>query len=42
MPADERQATSQRLVRLRDWLDKGEKMLFGETTKGGSLPDRAN
>src|SRR5258705_11719076 len=27
MPADKRQATSQRLVRLRHWLDKGEKML---------------
>ena len=27
MPAEERQATSQRLVRLRHWLEKGEKML---------------
>ena len=27
MPADERQATRQRLVRLKHWLDKGEKML---------------
>ena len=27
MPAEERQATSQRLVRLRHWLEKGERML---------------
>jgi HTH-type transcriptional regulator, glycine betaine synthesis regulator len=27
MPADERNATRQRLVRLRHWLEKGEKML---------------
>ena len=27
MPAEERQATSKRLVRLRHWLEKGEKML---------------
>ena len=27
MPADERQATRQRLARLRHWLEKGEKML---------------
>jgi len=27
VPAEERQATSQRLVRLRHWLEKGEKML---------------
>ena len=27
MPANERQATMQRLVRLRHWLEKGEKML---------------
>ena len=27
MPADERQATRQRLLRLRHWLEKGEKML---------------
>ena len=27
MPAEERQATSQRLIRLRHWLEKGEKML---------------
>ena len=27
MPAEERQATSQHLVRLRHWLEKGEKML---------------
>jgi DNA-binding transcriptional regulator GbsR (MarR family) len=27
MPADGRQATRQRLVRLRHWLEKGEKML---------------
>ena len=27
MPAEERQATSQRLVRLKHWLEKGEKML---------------
>ena len=27
MPAEERQATRQRLVRLRHWLEKGEKML---------------
>ena len=27
MPAEERQATNQRLIRLRHWLEKGEKML---------------
>lgn len=27
LPADERQATRQRLVRLRHWLEKGERML---------------
>jgi HTH-type transcriptional regulator, glycine betaine synthesis regulator len=27
MPADERHATRQRLIRLRHWLEKGEKML---------------
>jgi HTH-type transcriptional regulator, glycine betaine synthesis regulator len=27
MPAEERQATSQRLIRLRHWLEKGERML---------------
>ena len=27
MPAEERQATRQRLARLRHWLEKGEKML---------------
>ena len=27
MPAEERQATRQRLIRLRHWLEKGEKML---------------
>ena len=27
MPLDERQATRQRLLRLRHWLEKGEKML---------------
>jgi hypothetical protein len=27
VPAEERQATRQRLVRLRHWLEKGEKML---------------
>jgi DNA-binding transcriptional regulator GbsR (MarR family) len=27
MPPEERQATSQRLIRLRHWLEKGEKML---------------
>ena len=27
MPADERHATRQRLVRLRHWLEKGDKML---------------
>jgi DNA-binding transcriptional regulator GbsR (MarR family) len=27
MPANERQATMQRVVRLRHWLEKGEKML---------------
>jgi hypothetical protein len=27
MPAEKRQATSQRLIRLRPWLEKAEKML---------------
>jgi hypothetical protein len=27
MPAEEQQATAQRLIRLRHWLERGEKML---------------
>jgi hypothetical protein len=27
MPAEERQATSQHLIRLRNWFEKGEKIL---------------